>query len=181
MKHTMKIYIYIAIIVVLAVACQPHNKPTPPTPLKIDTTYTEADFRKYGNYYNSDHQVYAIDLLSDSLDYDSTFHIFGSGCNLFLSDIFAPKDSTARIPAGTYTMDSTAKEMTFLRGISFDGNITGTYLLAIQEDQIKRIMLFTSGSMVVDYIDQDIVLDFNLYTQDSTRYHATYIGPARYR
>ena len=177
----MKIYIYIAIIVVLAVACQPHNKPTPPTPLKIDTTYTEADFRKYGNYYNSDHQVYAIDLLSDSLDYDSTFHIFGSGCNLFLSDIFTPKDSTARIPAGTYTMDSTAKEMTFLRGISFDGNITGTYLLAIQEDQIKRIMLFTSGSMVVDYIDQDIVLDFNLYTQDSTRYHATYIGPARYR
>lgn len=176
----MKAYWYIAIFV-LAVACKPQNKPTSSEILQLDSVFTTADFRMYGDYYESGHQVYAIDLLSEGLAYDSTWHISGSGCNLYLSDIFAHKDSTTRLPAGTYTMDSTAREMTFLRGTSFDDNITGTYLLSIENAQIQRIILFTRGTMTIDYIDDDVVLNFHLYLADSTLYRATYTGPFTYR
>lgn len=176
-----KAYLYI-LIWAIAVACTPHNKPTKPTTnQQVDSIYTESDFRRYNDYYNSGHQVYAIDLLSEGLDYDSTGHIVGTGCNLYLSDIFAPKDSIMRLPAGTYTMDSVAKDMHFLRGMSFEGSVTGAYLLMIQESQIQRIMLLTRGTMAVDYVEEDIILDFNLYLADSTHYHCTYIGPATYR
>lgn len=175
----MKAYLYI-VILVLAVACTPHNKPSQPTSTiqDADSIYTESDFRSYGDYYNSGHQVYAIDLLSEGLDYDSARYIVGTGCNLYLSDVFAPKDSTLRLPAGTYEMDSVAKDMRFLRGMYFDGNVTGTYLLQIQDGQMQRITLFTGGKMTVDYVEDDMVMGFELYLADSTRYHATYTGPA---
>jgi hypothetical protein len=147
----------------------------------MDSVFTTADFRMYGDYYESGHQVYAIDLLSEGLAYDSTWHISGTGCNLFLSDVFAAKDSTSRLPAGTYTMDSVANEMSFLRGMYFDGDVTGTYLLTIEEDKIQRIMLFVGGTMTIDYVDDHVALDINLYLADSTRYHARYVGPAMYR
>jgi hypothetical protein len=161
--------------------CNSQNgqQPSNPQPIiKTDTIYITADFRSHNDYYNTGHQVYAIDLLSEGLEYDSVYHIHGTGCNLFLSDIFTLADS---IPAGYYTMDSVAKDMTFLRGMNFEGNITGTYLLQIYEDKIQKIILFTSGSMEVKYIEGDILLDFSLYTVDSTYYHATYQGPAMYR
>lgn len=177
----MRVYLYI-VILVLAVACTPHNRPSHPSTIQqVDSVYTKSDFRTYGDYYKSGHQVYAIDLLSDGLDYDSLGHIVGTGCNLYLSDIFAPKDSTLRLPAGTYEMDSVAKDMHFLRGMYFDGSITGTYLLQIQNGQMQRITLLTGGRMTVDYVENNVVLDFELYLADSTRYHATYTGPAMYR
>ena len=148
----MKHYIYIVLFLFL-VGCNPYNRPThpssPPT-LKADSVYTTADFRQHGDYYNTGHQVFAIDLLSEGLVYDSAFHISGSGCNLFLSDIFVHAD----LVAGHYKMDSVAKDMTFLRGMNFEGNITGTYLLHINEDKIQKIVLFTSGSMDIEYLEE---------------------------
>jgi hypothetical protein len=176
MKHTLYL-----LLLLLCVACRPngtHNPPSTPNTVKEDTLLITADFRKHGDYYNTGHQVFAIDLLSDGLTYDSTYHIYGSGCNLFLSDIFTLTDS---LPAGHYTMDSVAKDMTFLRGMYFESNITGTYLLLINQDQIQRIILFTSGSMDIEYIDDEISIDFSLYTADSSLYHATYQGPVMYR
>lgn len=171
----MKAYLYI-VALALMVACKPTNTPTQTTILQADSVFTEALFTQYGEYYNSGHQVYAIDLLSEGLNYDSVGYIVGSGYNLYLSDIFAPKDSTTGLPAGHYTMDSVAKEMTFLRGMDFEGSITGTYLLYIKNNQIEDITLFTRGSMTVEYIDNDTLLNFQLYTTDSTPYHATYRG-----
>lgn len=162
-------------------ACKPHNPIIKPNNILFDSVYTTADFRRYGDYYHSNHQIYAIDLLSEGLTYDSVFHISGSGCNLYLSDVFVPKDSVSYLPRGLYKMDSLANDMTFLRGMDFEGNITGSYLLSIQEDQIQKIILFTGGTMSVDYIEKDIILDFHLYTEDSTLYHATYTGAAIYR
>jgi hypothetical protein len=175
----MKHFIHILILVLL-VSCDPPNPPTPHTPtLKMDSIYTTADFRSYGDYYNTGLEVFAVDLLSEGLIYDSTFHISGSGCNLYLSDIFVHGDS---LPAGHYQMDSVAREMTFLRGMDFEGNITGTYLLQISKDQIQKIILFHGGSMDVAYTEEGSVhLDFSLYTTDSTCYHAQYTGPAHYR
>ena len=70
----MKAYWYIAIFI-LAVACKPQNKPISSEILQLDSVFTTADFRMYGDYYESGHQVYAIDLLSEGLAYDSTWHI----------------------------------------------------------------------------------------------------------
>lgn len=168
--------LYIAIILLVS-ACGPGNTPTTPTLVQADSVYTESKIQAHGDYYNSGHQVYTIDLLSDGLDFDSAGYIIGSGYNLYLSDIFAPQDCTY-LPAGTYTMDSTAKEMTFLHGMHFDGDVTGTYLLDINDNQIQRIILFTGGTMTVDYINEDTILEFNLYLSDSTIYRASYTGYA---
>ena len=35
--------------------------------------------------------------------------------------------------------------------------------------------------MDIEYLEDNILLDFSLYTADSTWYHATYQGPATYR
>lgn len=176
MRHIIIIFVSLALLA----SCVSPNPPTPPTPtLKMDSIYTTADFRGYGDYYNTGLEVFAVDLLSEGLIYDSTFHISGSGCNLYLSDIFVHGDS---LPAGHYQMDSVAREMTFLRGMDFEGNITGTYLLHINEDKIQQIVLFHGGSMDVAYTEEGSVhLDFSLYTTDSTYYHAQYTGPAHYR
>ena len=176
MRHIIIIFASLALLA----SCTPKNPPTPHTPtLKMDSIYTTADFRSYGDYYNTGLEVFAVDLLSEGLIYDSTFHISGSGCNLYLSDIFVHGDS---LPAGHYQMDSVAREMTFLRGMDFEGNITGTYLLHINEDKIQQIVLFHGGSMDVAYTEEGSVhLDFALYTTDSTYYHAQYTGPAHYR
>lgn len=170
----MRNVIYLLLLLLVA-SCNP-IKPT--KPVIADSVFVCADFRKYGDYYKTGHQVYAIDLLSQGLEYDSLFHIQGSGYNLFLSDIFTTSKS---LPAGHYQMDSVAKDMTFLRGMDFEGSITGTYLLQISENKIQRITLFTGGSMDVAYLEDEILLDFKLYTADSTLYHATYQGPAIYR
>ena len=170
--------IYLLLLLLVA-SCKPiHNPNTPTRPSTADSVFVCADFRKHGDYYNTGHQVYAIDLLSQGLEYDSLFHIQGSGYNLFLSDIFTTSKS---LPAGHYEMDSVARDMTFLRGMDFEGSITGTYLLQINEDKIQHITLFTGGSMDVAYLEDEILLDFKLYTADSTLYHATYQGPAMYR
>ena len=174
----MRNVIYLLLLLLVA-SCNPINNPnTPTTPVIADSVFVCADFREYGDYYKTGHQVYAIDLLSQGLEYDSLFHIQGSGYNLFLSDIFTTSKS---LPAGHYQMDSMAKDMTFLRGMDFEGSITGTYLLQISENKIQRITLFTGGSMDVAYLEDEILLDFKLYTADSTLYHATYQGPAMYR
>lgn len=176
----MRLYLSIAILL-LMVACKPSNIPAPSTTLQADSIYIKADLQKYGDYYGSGHQVYAIDLLSHGLTYDSAFHISGTGYNLYLSDVFAPKDSTQRIPEGIYYMDSTIQDMHFLQGKDFEGSITGTYLLYIQDNQLRGITLFSNGQMKVEYIGTDMLLEFDLYTQDSTYYHATYQGAANYR
>jgi hypothetical protein len=74
-------------------------------------------------------------------------------------------------------MDSIAREKTFLRGMDFEGNVTGTYLLVIEENQLKRIQLFETGSMRVEYDEDDIEMSFLLYSADSTMvYRATCNG-----
>lgn len=176
MYSKMKIskYLYLAILL-FVVACKPYNRPPiVSNTIKVDSIYTKIDIQNHGDYYQSGHQVFSLDLLSDGLDYDSSGYIIGSGCNLYLSDIFVAKDSTISPPMGYYEMDSVAKEGCFLKGMYFDGNITGTYLLVIQENTIKKIMLFTSGYMDIDYVNGDTLVNFNLYTADSAHYHATY-------
>jgi hypothetical protein len=171
----MRTFLSIA-FVLLMVACKPHNPPTGDQPLPWDSIYTFAVIEHHGDYYNSGHQVHTFDLLSNGLQFNSEGYIVGSGFNLCITDIFTPYDSTIHIPSGEYHMDSTAINMTFLRGMYFEGNVTGSYLLEIKDSQIQSITLFTAGTMNIDFAEGDTIVDFSLYTADSTHYSATYIG-----
>ena len=74
-------------------------------------------------------------------------------------------------------MDTTASSYTFLPYMNFDGNITGCYMLDIQESSFKRIIGFTSGEFEIHYVGDDIQMDITLYQADSTCYRAVYQGP----
>ncbi len=175
MKRYLHTFLWAALLAITAISCKPQPSPTKPQPL--DSVYITMDLRMHGDYYGSGHSVYSLDLLSEGLEFDSLGYIVGSGCNLYLSDIFAQADSTLRLPAGQYQMDSIAREKTFLRGMDFEGNVTGTYLLVIEDNQLKRIQLFHTGSMLVNYEEDDVEMTFQLYNADSTIvYRATFRG-----
>ena len=183
----MKIAKYILPILILLAACDPVNQGNKPSGSSIlgsyDSTYVIADLQWHHKYYpNLECEVFSTDLLSDGLEFDSAHHIIGSGLNLYISDIFLPSNTTT-LQDGTYRMDTTAQPYTFLPYMYFeDGNITGCYMLDIQENKIQRIIGFTAGEMTITTEEDDILLDIVLFLEDSTsRYHATYQGPAIYR
>lgn len=181
----MKIIKHILPILFLITACDPTHKGDDPQPnngmLAYDSIYYTADIQQHGNYYPGlECEVLSIDLLSDGLAFDSSYHIQGSGLNLYLSDIFLP-DSVNTLQDGIYHMDTTAQPFTFLPYMYFEGNITGCYLLDIKEDNIQKIIGFTAGDMTVTTIGEEIALDFVLYVDSTSRYHATYHGQALYR
>lgn len=173
----MKIFNYILPILIALSACQPKNSPSWNNQKQIDSLFVVADIQMHEQYYPLlDQQVFSIDLLSQGLSFDSANHIVGTGYNLYISDIFLPLTDTC-LQAGLYRMDSTARAYTFLPYMNFEGEITGCYLLDIQNNNLTRILGFTTGEMQVEYVGKDLRLDLMLYTADSTRYHAMYQGP----
>ena len=79
-------------------------------------------------------------------------------------------------------MDTTTHVQTFLPYQYFEGgNITGCYMLDIEESQVQRIIGFTAGEFTLTSLGEDIRMDISLYTADSTHYRAIYQGPAFYR
>jgi len=182
--RTMKASKYLFPILILLAACNPQRKePTVDKGMSMyDSVYVTADIQWHQQYYPLlDRQVFSIDLLNEGLSFDSAHHIVGTGLNLYLSDILLPMTDTC-LKEGCYQMDTTAAPYTFLPYKYFEGNITGCYLLDIEENQIQRIIGFTAGQMQIEYIsEEDIRLDLLLYTADSTRYHATYQGPTLYQ
>lgn len=160
--------------------CTTRNHYQPPT-LLTDSVFTTADFRFYGAHYGSiPHNVFSIDLISRGLQFDSTYHISGTGANLYLSDIFLPATDSV-LQSGIYDIDTTAAPYTILPGMRFGRAITGTYLAQIRESSVKDTLFFTRGQMTVTQWADSISLDFQLYTADSTRYHGMYQGRVSYR
>lgn len=181
----MKATKYLLPFLVLLVACDPSSHRDEPTADKMmteyDSVYTIVDVQWHKQYFPLlERQVFSLDLLSEGLVFDSTNLIVGTGCNLCISDIFLPITDT-RLQAGTYFMDTTAADYTFLPYMYFEGPTSGCYLLDIKDSQLQRIIGFTAGEMRLEYIDdENIRIDFLLYTADSTRYHAIYEGPVIY-
>lgn len=179
MKHG---YIILLLLVVLG-ACNPHNTGNVPDKAltDYDSVYVIADIQWHKQYYPLlDKQVFSIDLLSDGLAVDSAHHIVGTGVNLYFSDIFVPLTDSV-LTDGTYRMDSVAGDYRFLPYMSFEGNVTGCYILDIQESKINRITGFTAGELTIRTEGEDMHMDILLYLADSTHYRASYDGPAMYR
>ena len=179
----MRIFIvYILPLLVTFVACRPINQPDTDSAIGYDSVYVIADIQWHQQYYPLlDRQVFSIDLLNKGLEFDSTNHIVGTGVNLYFSDIFLPLTDTV-LKEGIYSMSSTPDAYTFLPYMYFEGNITGCYMLNIQEGNIERIIGFTAGNFeIISMENNDIHMDISLYTADSTHYHAIYQGPALYQ
>ncbi len=173
----------ILLLLAMLTACQHGNKNETEDAMPYDSIYVIADLQWHKQYYPLlDRQVFSVDLLTEGLAFDSAYHITGTGLNLYFSDIFLSMTDSV-LQEGIYCMDTTTQVRTFLPYKDFEGgNITGCYMLDIQESQIQRIIGFTAGELQLEYIsEKDICLDILLYTTDSTRYHATYQGPANYR
>lgn len=139
------------LIILLAVGCQPKDDPTPPKPLELNLTHGKITY--YGNPYDSiPLHVVALDLYSDGIKLDSAGYMHGTGSNLYLSDIFIPLTDTC-LTNGTYRCEMTTKDHTFLPGMDFDGNPTGTYLLQLNEDKVAHIILMDNGQFNFQTID----------------------------
>ena len=157
------------------VSCHQRNTPVAQRKVThIDTVFTTAYAKSYGAYYKGlNRQVMSLDLYSEGL----TLHkdtISGTGTNLYFSDIFA---DAGILEEGEYTVDSTANSHTALSAMSFEGSVTGTYLLLINDSKLERMYLFPSGTFAVQYEDKDTCrIDFHLLTDDKQTYDAVYRG-----
>ena len=136
--------------------------------------YTLAYEEIYGHCYDSvPYAVVALDLYSDGIELDKNHKITGTGYNLYLSDIFVPDSLLAE---GEYKSPITNQQspispFTFLEGKEFDGYPTGAYILNIENNVVKQILLVDSGNMI--YRNDSLL--FTLY------YKNTYGGKATYR
>lgn len=135
----------------------------PRTPISyqsLDTLLTSGRLEYYGAFYKAegiDLDVISLDLYSKGLTLNKSGKMEGIGTNLYLSDIFVPT-TDGHLPAGTYHSDSTAREMHFLRGLNYDGNYGGSYVLLVGESSYS-VLLITEAEMTVAYSGDTMILD----------------------
>ncbi len=184
----MKYKFHILLLLVLAVACTPNQRPER-KPL-ADTSFDKAYSRNYGAHYLTrgiEQNVIDLDLYSGNLGLDSANHIVGTGTNLYLSDIFIPASENKLHDAEgeelIFASDTTGAEYTFLPGVDYDGNISGAYLLNITEGNLTSYTVFDEGSFTVNHAADTTRIHFVFkYTQSSVRltYEADFCGVIEY-
>lgn len=166
MKHRFHIILLFA---VLSVSCLTscHRSYTPIVYQSLDTVLTSGRLEYYGQYYKKegiDYDVVSLDLYSKGLGLNDEGVMEGVGTNLYISDIFVPnawleKDKPLSVlPEGIYESDSTANLMHFLRGLDYDGNYGGSYVLLMGEKNYE-VLPITIATMTVSYIGDTLVLD----------------------
>ena len=92
--------------------------------------------------------------------------------------IFLPLTDT--VPAaGTYKCDTTTAVSTFLPGMDFEGNPTGTYILRINDSKISSIILCNDSSFVLSRNGETTDIQFNLIA-DKKQYKLHFCGVLKY-
>jgi hypothetical protein len=172
----MKRTLYISICLFLAACTAKHN---PVKPTILETELNQGIVAFYGPYYKGLAQnVASLDLYSKDITFDSLGYIQGNGTNLYVSDIFLPLSDTI-LSEGIYQCDTTGKTKTFLPGMDFEGNPTGTYLLQIQEATISKIILCSDSSFVYSQDGDTTDIRFNLIS-DKQQYEIHFRGVLKY-
>ena len=166
----------------LLMGCLPQtNRPEAATYANdMHTTYLQY----FGAYYAQEglpQVVCALDCYSDGLKLTMKGVIEGSGTNLYISDIFLPAEfasspGATMLPEGEYVADSSGLPMTFLPGKAFEGQITGAYLLRIEDDQLVQYTLLTSGQMQVRYEGDTAVIHLEAVNSQKQAYTADFRG-----
>lgn len=174
MYHRISLYI-VCLVLVCLTGCNsniPASKPAYAT--NMQTCYAEY----YGQAYDSvNYNVLALDLYSEGITLDSNAHAFGTGTNLYISDIFLG-DSV--LQAGTYRCSDKAQEYTFLPGQDFEGTPTGVYLQSMANNAADAIQVIDSGQFVVRQTTDSLYdIQFVLY-YDTHTYEAHFEGPINY-
>ena len=161
----------------LLTACGDKSRPDAPEQQPVaDSLLTLAKVKNNGQWYPGvDCNVISLDLYSEGLRFNERGYIEGTGTNLYFSDIFLPLTDTV-LTAGTYSLDTTATVYTALPGVTYDNTVGGSYLLLIEQNKLKSIILLKSGSFVVAEEDSILHLTFDLTTTDDKPYRASYVG-----
>ncbi|MBO4361518.1 MAG: hypothetical protein J5823_01915 [Paludibacteraceae bacterium] len=159
------IVLAITLLVTGMTGCYPPSKPI--TYQTLDTLLTSGQLEYYGAFYEAEgvpYDVICLDLYSKGLGLNEEGMMEGVGTNLYIGDIFistatpsAEKASSLLID-DTYESDSVAELSHFLRGLDYDGNYGGSYVLLMGESGYK-VYPITEGEMTVTYIGDTLVLD----------------------
>lgn len=154
-----------ALVAVSMTSCM---TPTPPVIYQtLDSVLTSGRLEYYGAFYEKegiDFDVLCLDLYSNGLRLNKQGVMEGTGTNLYISDIFVttatPKASKAEdyMPADDYQSDSLPELSHFLRGVNYEGNFAGSYVLLMGEVGYS-VLPITEGHMSVRYAGDTLVLD----------------------
>lgn len=167
----MRTFLYSCLVVLVAsmVACTPRS--TPRVYQNLDTVLTSGRVETYGAFYapeGIDLPVFCLDLYGQGIGLNDEGVIEGKGTNLYLSDIFVPVGQT-ELPEGTYTSDSVAREMTFLRGMNYGGNYAGSYVLLVGESSYS-VYPIRSAAMLLSYAGDTMVIDGSALLENKKTY-----------
>jgi len=173
MRHAFPILLFCCL---LAGCGQSGNRPSEPA--TFDSEVRKAYLLYYGAYYAKEglpQKVYALDCYSDGLLLNKQGVIEGTGTNLYFSDLFVDAGESG-LPAGTYTADTTGAPFTFLPGQTYETQISGAYLLRIEEGQLADYALLTKGTLTVAYEGDTAVFHFEGTTSKKKAYTADFRG-----
>lgn len=160
------IYTFIAFLLSVGATGCKHNY-TPVIRQTLDSVLTSGRLEYYGAYYEKEginYDVICLDLYSKGLGLNEDGKMEGVGTNLYIGDIFVttatPKASKAAdfLPEDKYESDSVAELSHFLRGLNYDGNYGGSYVLLMSESGYT-VYPMTIGKMTVSYLGDTLVLD----------------------
>lgn len=172
----MKKILYILPIFLL-LACS--SKKSSEQPEVLESELTQGTVTCYGAYYKGlERNVVSLDLYSKDITFDSLGYVNGTGTNLYISDLFLPLTDTVPT-AGTYKCDTTTAVSTFLPGMDFEGNPTGTYILRINDSKISSIILCNDSSFVLSRNGETTDIQFNLIA-DKKQYKLHFRGVLKY-
>jgi len=160
-----KITLSLLLVCCLATGCK--HPVTPVSYNVLDSVLTSGQFEYYGPYYKQegiDYDVICLDLYSKGVGLNKDGKMEGVGTNVYISDIFVPATDAAGdqpqavLPSGTYKSDSTARLMHFLRGMNYDGNYGGSYVLLKGENNYS-VILITDSEITIAYAGDTLILD----------------------
>lgn len=154
-----------AMLSVVIAGCKRGN--TPVVRQQLDSVLVSGRLEYYGVFYKAegiDYDVVCLDLYGKGVGLNSEGRMEGVGTNLYIGDIFVPAIATEPVkpsdclPAGTYHSDSIARVMHFLRGLDYDGNYGGSYVL-LKNESGYTVYPMTIGEMTVAYSGDTLLLD----------------------
>mgnify|MGYP003291496603 CR=1 FL=1 len=165
------------LVIITCTACSPIQNPTPYKPIELSLTHGKMVY--YGAFYDSvPNNVIALDIYSEGITFDSAGYMQGDGSNLYLSDIFIPISDTT-LASSTYHCDSSTTAFSFLPGMDFESNPTGTYLLQLVDSRVRQILLFTEGHFTYTRQGDTADIVFTL-TANKHIYTISFHGPLTY-
>ena len=157
----------IGVLCAMLIGCDETHYSRTTTTSTWDSVMLTAHIQFYGQYYpNIQQNVMSLDLLSKGLEYDSLYHITGSGTNVYLSDVFIPLMDSMLV-SNIYTIDTTAAAYTIITAVDCQPGLTGAYAIRIQNSVVVDTLMFTRGEMLVEQWNDSLRLEMNLFTADS--------------